>query len=256
MTSSTRKTPWILCSKPNLRARLRLFCFPYAGGSETVFRGWVEYLKPDIEVCTVQLPGRGTRIKEAPITQLSTLMRLLAPALLPHLDRPFAFFGHSLGSLVAFELARQLRREYAIEPLHLFLSGRGAPQIRHDRPAIHALPEPQFIQALRTLNGTPEGVLEHPDLLRLVIPILRADFEMSERYEFSAEAPIDSSISAFGGLQDYDVSLRQLEAWQVQTNASFSIRMFPGDHFFVHTAKVLLLDVLNKELKLLTRKAA
>jgi len=256
MTSITRKTPWILCRKPNLRARLRLFCFPYAGGSETVFRGWEEHFKSDTEVCTVQLPGRGTRIKEAPITQLSSLLRVLAPALLPHLDRPFAFFGHSLGALVGFELSRQLRREYAIEPLHLFLSGRGAPQIRNDRPSIHALPEPQFLEELRALNGTPEGVLEHPDLLRLVLPILRADFAMSERYEFKAEGPLDCSISAFGGLQDHDVGLGELEAWQLQTNASFSLHMLPGDHFFVQTAKPLLLDIINRELRLLIRKAA
>jgi medium-chain acyl-[acyl-carrier-protein] hydrolase len=235
---------------------VRLFCFPYAGGGATAFRGWQEHLTPDVEVCAVQLPGRETRIKEAPVAQLSSLLRLLAPALLPHLDRPFAFFGHSLGALLSFELTRRLRREYAVEPLHLFLSGRGAPQIRDDRPMIHALPEPQFREELRALNGTPEGVLEHEELLRLVIPIIRADFAICETYQYTVEPPLNCSISAFGGLQDRDVSIEQLEAWRLQTNASFTLRMFPGDHFFVHQARPSLLDALNQELNLLARKAA
>lgn len=256
MIGTTRGTPWIVCPRPNPHARLRLFCFPYAGGGATAFRGWPEHMPPETEVCAVQLPGRETRIKEEPVAQLPSLLRVLAPALLPHLDRPFAFFGHSLGALVGFELSRRLRREYAVEPLHLFLSGRGAAQLPDQRPKLHALPEPQFREELRSLGGTPEGVLEHPELLRLVIPILRADFAICENYQYTAEPPLDCSISAFGGLRDRDVSVEMLDAWRQQTNASFTLRMFPGDHFYIHTARPALLAVLNHELELLARKAA
>ncbi len=256
MTSTTNGTPWVVCPRPNPRARLRLFCFPYAGGGATAFRSWQELLTRDAELCAVQLPGRETRIKEAPVARLSSLLRVLAPAMLPHLDRPFAFFGHSLGTLVSFELARRLRREYAVEPLQLFLSGRGAPQIPDDRRAIHALPEPEFREELRAMGGTPEGVLEHPELLRLIVPVLRADFAVCETYEYAPEPPLDCPISAFGGTEDFEVPAAHLEAWREQTNGPFRLRMFPGDHFYIHTARAALLAALNQELELLARRAA
>ena len=165
MTASV-SDPWIACRKPRPQARLRLFCFPYAGGGASIFRTWPDGLPADVEVCPVQLPGRGTRLMERPFTQLSPLVEALAQALLPLLDKPFAFFGHSLGALVSFELARHLRRQYGVHPVRLFVSACRAPQIPHrDRP-IHTLPEAEFLAELRRLNGTPAEVLEHEELMR------------------------------------------------------------------------------------------
>jgi medium-chain acyl-[acyl-carrier-protein] hydrolase len=249
MTTATAFDSWIAFRKPNPQARLRLFCFPYAGTGASIFRTWSDGLPADVEVCPVQLPGRGTRLTETPFTQLTPLVQALAEALVPLVDKPFAFFGHSLGALVGFELARQLRRQSGVQPVRLFVSADRAPQIPHrDRP-IHALPEREFLAQLRRLNGIPGKVLEEMDLMRIMLPVLRADFGVYETYVYSNEPPLNCPISIFGGLQDHRVSRGDLEAWRDQTSVSFSLRMFPGDHFFLNTTQPLLLQVLSQELR-------
>jgi medium-chain acyl-[acyl-carrier-protein] hydrolase len=243
---------WVICPKPNPLSSLRLFCFPYAGGGALNFRTWSQGLPVSVEVCAVELPGRGKRIWEAPFTQALPLVQAIAHALLPYLDKPFAFFGHSMGALVSFEVARLLRREYGIAPVHLFVSGRSAPQLPAKEPPIHALPEPAFIEELRRLNGTPEAVLENVELMELLLPILRADFAVLETYVYATEPPLQCPITAFGGLQDVKVSVDRLEAWRQQTSADFSRQMLPGDHFFVQSAQPLLLQFLSRELDLIS----
>ena len=246
-TTAAAFDPWISFRKPDPETRLRLFCFPYAGAGALIFRTWSDRLPADVEVCPVQLPGRGTRLMERPFTHLPPLIQALAQALLPLLDKPFAFFGHSLGALVAFELARQFRRQYGVQPVRLFVSADRAPQIpRRDRP-IHALPEREFLAELRRLDGTPELVLEEAELMQIMLPVVRADFAVYETYAYSSEPPLDCLISGFGGLQDHRVSRSDLEAWRDQSSISFSLRMFPGDHFFLN--QPLLLQVLSQELK-------
>jgi medium-chain acyl-[acyl-carrier-protein] hydrolase len=249
MITATAIDSWIAFRKPNAQARLRLFCFPYAGTGASIFRTWPDGLPADVEVCPVQLPGRGTRLMETPFTQLSPLVEALAQALIPLLDKPFAFFGHSLGALVGFELARQLRRQSGVQPVRLFVSADRAPQLpQRDRP-IHALPEREFLDELRRLNGIPGKVLEEIELMQIMLPVLRADFAVYETYVYSTEPPLSFPISTFGGLQDRRVSRGDLEAWRDQTSASFSLRMFPGDHFFWNTTQPLLLQALSQELR-------
>ena len=248
MTTATAFDSWIASRKPNPQARLRLFCFPYAGGGASIFRTWSDGLPMDVEVCPVQFPGRGTRLTETPFTQLSPLVQAVAQALVPLLDKPFAFFGHSLGALIGFELARQLRRQSGVQPVRLFVSADRAPQIpQRDRP-IHALPEGEFLVELHRLNGIPGKVLEEVELMQIMLPVLRADFAVYETYVYSTEPPLNCPISTFGGLQDHRVSRGDLEAWRDQTSASFSLRMFSGDHFFWNTTQPLLLQVLSQEL--------
>jgi medium-chain acyl-[acyl-carrier-protein] hydrolase len=251
MTVASVLDSWITCRKPSPQARLRLFCFPYAGGGVSIFRAWSDGLPADVEVCPVQLPGRGTRLTEPPFTRLSPLIQALAEALFPLLDKPFAFFGHSLGALVSFELARQLRRQYGVgvQPVHLFVSADRAPQIPNRDPPVHTLPEGEFLVELRRLNGTPSEVLEDEELRQIMLPVLRADFAVYETYVYSTEPPLNCPLSAFGGLQDQRVSLGDLEAWRDQTSVSFSLRMFPGDHFFLNTTQPVLLRVLSEELR-------
>ncbi len=235
--------------KANPQARLRLFCFPYAGTGTSIFRTWSEGLPDDVDVCPVEFPGRGTRIMEAPFARLAPLVQALAQGLAPLLDKPFAFFGHSLGALVAFELARQLRRQLGIGPMHLFVSAARAPQTpARDRP-MHALPEAELLDKLGRLNGVPEKVLEDKDVMRIMLPILRADLAVYETYLYSAEPPLACPISGFGGLQDHRVDRPDLEAWREQTSASFSLKMFPGDHFYLNAARPLLLQALGQELR-------
>src|SRR4028119_1169798 len=247
MSSTSTFDTWVSWRAPNPQASLRLFCFPYAGGAALTFRTWPDSLPSAIEICPVELPGRGKRITSVPFTRLQLLVQALALALLPYLDKPFAFFGHSMGGLVSFELARLLRREYGLSPVHLFVSAHRAPQVPDPDAPIHALPNPEFLQELRRYNGTPEAVLENAELMQLLLPTLRADFAVVETYAYTPEPPIDCPITAFGGLDDREVTCNELEAWREQTNASFVLKMFPGEHFFLHSAKPLLLQCLSQK---------
>ncbi|HHP7244069.1 MAG TPA: thioesterase II family protein [Elainellaceae cyanobacterium] len=239
---------WVTCPQPNPHASLRLFCFPYAGGSAFTFRGWADQLPATVELCPIELPGRGLRMRENPFTRMLPLVRAIAPFLLPYLDKPFAFFGHSMGALVSFELARLLRRTYGRNPSHLFVSGRRAPQVPDLDPPIHTLPNSEFLQELSRLNGTPEAVLQNHELMQLLMPTLRADFAVLETYAYIPELTLDCPITAFGGLHDPEVCCKILEAWREQTCTAFSLEMFPGDHFFLHTAQSLLMQSLSQTL--------
>jgi medium-chain acyl-[acyl-carrier-protein] hydrolase len=159
-----------------------------------------------------------------------------------------------MGALISFELARLLRKEHNIIPAHLFVSGRHAPQVPDPKPPIHALSEPEFKEELRRFNGTPEAVLQNAELMQLLVPILRADFAVVETYVYKTEPPLNCPITAFGGTEDEEVSYDELQAWQEQTNTEFSLHMFTGDHFFLHSAQTLLLQLLSKELHQVTRK--
>lgn len=196
----------------------------------------------------MQLPGREHRLRERPFTSLTALVPVVAQALEPYLDKPFAFFGHSLGAIIAFEVARQLRRENGPSPLALFVSGRAAIQIPGVDPLTYNLPEPEFIEELRNLNGTPQEVLEHPELMQLMMPLLRADFELVQTYSYTPEPRFDFPISAYGGLEDQHVQHEHLRAWQEQTTGPFVARMFPGGHFFLHSSQPLVLRKLSEAL--------
>lgn len=248
MTSTQTKNPWIKYPKPNRQAQLRLFCFPYAGGGAQIFRPWPDSLPPTVEVCAIELPGRGTRLKHASFTRIEPLVEAIALALLPMLDKPFAFFGHSMGALVSFELARLLRKQSSLRPRHLFVSGRRAPQIPN-LEIIHTLPEAELIEKLSGYNGTPSEVLKNPELMELFLPILRADFEVLETYVYKNEPAFDFPITAFGGLQDAEVTRQDLEAWANHTTAAFDLQMFPGNHFFIHSDQKLLLEALTSQLQ-------
>jgi medium-chain acyl-[acyl-carrier-protein] hydrolase len=248
MTGAPASSNWFLCRKAGGRASLRLFCFPYAGGSASIFRGWPESLPASVEVCAVQLPGRGSRLLEPAVTEMPQLVRALALAIVPYLDKPFAFFGHSMGSTISLELARHLRAEHRIEPAHLFVSGSRAPHVRNTEPHSYDLPDAEFLEELRRLNGTPAEILEHPELMQLMMPVLRADFKLFQTYAYTEAAPLSCPITAYGGLQDREVDRKRLQVWRAQTTAHFSLNMIPGDHFFIHASQPALLSSLSEEL--------
>lgn len=244
----TARTSWVAYPRPNPQARLRLFCFPYSGASDAIFATWGNDLPAAVEVCPVRLPGRGPRLAEQPFRRLAPLVEALGQALTSHLDRPFAFFGHSMGALVAFELARHLRRTRRVSPVRLFASGHRAPHLPDRDAPIHDLPEPEFIAELRRYNGTPAEVLEHTELRQLVVPILRADFEVCETYAYQDDAPLDCPISVYGGTHDEQIHEDELQAWRLHTRAAFSLSMFSGDHFFITTNRQQLLQTLAHDL--------
>jgi len=245
--------PWLYYFEPNPKASIRLFCFPYAGGTALVYRTWAKKFPASVEVIAIQLPGRATRMQEPPISKLTDLVEPIASALEPVLDKPFAFFGHSMGGLIAFEVARFFRRQERALPGHMFVSGRPAPQLNSERSPLYNLPKEELLAELQQLEGTPREVLEHPELMDLMLPILRSDFSICDTYEYREEAPLACPITAFGGLQDSDVSRRKVEAWREQTSATFTLRMFPGNHFFIHSHETLLLNLLATQLGLMPK---
>lgn len=242
---------WFKTLNPESQAHLRLFCLPYAGGSARVFCEWQRQLPSMIEVCPVELPGHGSRLREAPLTQIQSITRELHHSIRPHLDRPFAFFGHSMGALICFDLARRLRDEPGVEPAHLFVSGCRAPQIGGVGDPVHQLTDVGLMDKLRQLNGIPREVLNHPVMMQLMLPLLRADFEAGETYRYSDALPFGCPITVFGGLFDPEVGRDDLEAWRQQTTGSFRVRMFDGDHFFIHRLEPLLLPEIAFELRAL-----
>lgn len=235
---------------PDPRAHLYLFCFPYAGGTAQVFNSWQAAFPPQtgIQVCSVQYPGRGTRMREPSFTDCRLLVEAFLPHMIPLLNKPFAFFGHSMGAIVAFEVARALRRQSGLQPKHLFVSGRRAPQVPPREPLTYNLPDDEFTEELRRLNGTPPQVLEHAELMQLMLGIIRADFALTQTYVHTQEPPLTCPISVFGGLEDADITRADLAAWCKQTEGACSLRMFAGDHFFIHAAEPLLLRIIREEL--------
>jgi medium-chain acyl-[acyl-carrier-protein] hydrolase len=239
--------PWVTCPRPNSAARLRLFCIPYAGGGASAFRGWWDELPAQIEVCPIQLPGRENRMAEPLFQRVTPLVQALADGIGPSLAIPFALFGHSAGAKVAFELGRELRRRGAATPTHLFVSGRRAPHIpRSER--LYELPDGEFMEKLRSFDGTPEAILQHPELMEIFMPILRADMAVNDAEEHKVEEPLDCPISAFGGLEDVHSPREGVEAWRDHTRSTFTLEMFPGGHFFLHSARAAMLRVMSTTL--------
>lgn len=247
MLTQTAFSSWVHCIQPNPQAELRLFCFPYAGGSAMTYRRWNNLLPKTVEVCPVELPGRGKQIKLSPYNRIEPLVEALATNLRPYLNKPFAFFGHSMGGLISFELSRFLRSEFNLHPIHLFISARQAPQINWRRKHIHNLPEAQFMDELRRLDGTPQEVLNNQELMEFFSPIIRADFSVLETYVYTPQAPFDFPIMAFGGMQDTEVSADDLDGWKEHTNL-FSLQMIEGNHFYVNSAPEILLQTITQKL--------
>jgi medium-chain acyl-[acyl-carrier-protein] hydrolase len=235
----------IVCFRPNSAAKLRLFCFPYAGGGSLVYRGWLEHFEPAVELCAIQYPGRENRIKEAPIERLPELIKWLVPDVLRFSDLPFAFFGHSLGALIAFELMRRLRREYALVPRRLFVSAHGAPHRPRDRGDYHKLPDAELVERLRKNKGSSDAVLDNAELMRLILPRLRADFALCETYVHQEEPPFAVPITVFGGTRDSSTPYTALQDWQKHTTGEFQVELLDGDHFFIHSAEPELLQQIK-----------
>lgn len=248
MLAETLPDPWIVRPRPNPRARLRLFCFPFAGGGASSYRGWPAHLPADIEVAAIQLPGREERLREPAFTSASELCARLVAVLAPYLDRPFALFGHSMGALLAFELTRVLRTIGRTAPVHLFVSAHCGPRKAHCLPPVIGMPDRELVRLIRRLGGTRDEVLEDGDVMRLMLPLLRADLTVCETYSYVAAEPLACPISAFGGILDQVVRRADVLAWGAETHGGFQARMFPGGHFFLDDVKPRLLQAITGDL--------
>jgi medium-chain acyl-[acyl-carrier-protein] hydrolase len=233
---------------PRPRPTLRLFCFPYAGAGAAAFRDWDRGLPAELEVAAVRLPGRESRFLEEPYETLEPMIEALLDVLARHRDVPFAFFGHSLGALVAYELTCALHERAAPLPVHLFASGRVAPHLKDPDGDVHKMTDAQLVQELRERGQTPEEVLENDELLEMLLPAVRADFAVAELYQPRSRPPLPLPLTAFGGTEDPDVPEFAVQAWAEHTRATFAHRMFAGGHFFLDEHREPLLRTIGETL--------
>jgi len=248
MYRQRRDSNWLINFKQNTRADLRLFCFPYAGGTAAIFRSWADSLPPNIDMWAVELPGRATRRLEPASARIGDLVPPIASALRSAIDRPFAVFGHSMGAILGFEAVRALQEEYGLEAAHLFVSGHRGPHLPRKEPSIYHLPEDQFLEELRNLSGTPKEILDDPEMMQILLPYLRMDFEAAETYKLLPGGRLVCPVSAYGGLSDEPIGPAELDAWREHTSGPFSRRMFPGNHFYIQSAERLLITTIAREL--------
>src|ERR1051325_6521141 len=236
MTMRTGVGRWWVVARPNPAATLRLLCFPHAGGSASTFHAWHANLPAEAEVRAAQLPGRANRIAEPAFKRIGDLVEEIGATILPLADRPIALFGHSMGAIVSFEIARWLRRHRGVEPAHLFVSGRRAPHLPdRTNPPRYLANDDDLLAKLAELDGTPADVFRDPELFKSLVPTLRADFEVVETYDYAGEPPLDCPITAFGGHDDTETHDGRLDAWQSQTTRTFSRHFFDGGHFFLQS---------------------
>ncbi|HWO22762.1 MAG TPA: alpha/beta fold hydrolase [Kofleriaceae bacterium] len=246
---------WLPGRRPRGGTALRLITLPYAGGDTAIFAPWAEELPYEIELCPVQLPGRGRRAGEPAYAAIGPLVGALAGALAealpPALDLPFALFGHSMGALVGFELARELRRRGLPEPCHLLVSAHAAPHLPRRYPPLSALPDDEFVAALHRRYGyvVPQDAGPLDELMRLMIPTLRSDVMVTDHYVLAEEEPLACPITAFGGLDDPTVTRDELAAWQHQTRGGCETRMLPGGHFYLDTDPRFLIRFIADRLR-------
>ncbi len=249
---SRHQASWLTFYPRLKNPRLRLFCVPYAGGGASVFRKWPEtFSNYGIEVCAVQPPGRESRISERPFNSLADLVSTLATELTHWCEVPFALFGHSMGALTCFELARTLRSAGKQLPEHLFVSGARAPHLPRVEQELHLKTDNEFIYHIANrYQGLPQAVLADRELIKVFLPILRSDFTAFETYEYRESDPLGVPITAFGGSNDSLVRLAELEGWRQQTARHFTLKLFHGDHFFLNSARGELIASILAELRL------
>ena len=238
---------WVSAPGPDA---LPLVCVPHAGAGTAVFHGWQSLLPEGVTPWPLRLPGRESRLGEAPTTRAQQLAEIAAAALAPRLAEPFALYGHSMGALIAYELACALRDGHGLHAELLAVSGRPAPHLPRRFPPVHELPDAEFVEALdRTYQGLPAALKESPEMLRLYLPVLRADLTLLETYRYSPREPLLSPIAVFGAHDDPTTDESELRAWADLTRGGSTLHLIEdGGHFFPQKRQRAFTEALGAEL--------
>lgn len=242
-----QKSNWVTSnSHPQAQCKVKLFCFPYAGGGSAVFYPWREALRSEIDLLRIQLPGREHRLREPLFTNLDALVEKLVNELWHEFSQqPVAFFGHSMGAVVAFEVVRELERQHDIVPVHLFVSGHRAPHLPNPDLPCSNLSDVDFIARVCAYEGIPDLILQNQELMEIFLPILKADFEILESYCYKDGLPLICPLTVFGGMTDPKVSKKDIDAWSVHTSSHFDQQILSGGHFFIHDSMPQVIEQIN-----------
>lgn len=236
MSVNTIEQRWLPLRTESRAHRARLFCFPHAGGSAVAFRSWQAALGESVDVCSIEYPGRWSRHREPPAVRLIPLAQAIVRELAPLYEGRFALFGYSYGALLAFEVARELRRAGSAQPAHLIVAARQAPQTVRCSPLLHTYPDSQFVELVdRRYGGISPAVRKDPDLLAMVAPVLRADMTALETYAYEPEPALGCPITAISGSEDEQAKPDDIAGWAELSTETFRSHVLAGGHFFIET---------------------
>ena len=228
---------------------LRLICFPHAGGGASTYREWPRDLPPEVDVWAVAYPGRESRFHDPLPDDLTSLASEIVDNLLHVADLPYAFFGHSMGGIISLEVAEQLRQQKRLEPWAMYVSGHGVPCPACQSDPVSQLDDEAFLQRIQSIGGTSAEVLANPELVELILPVLRSDIGMCERYRCEQSRPLNCRMIAFGGADDPHVTVEDMERWSERTTGRFDFYDFPGGHFYLRDSSTEVLRIISDDLQ-------
>jgi len=227
--------------------RINLFCLPFAGGSKTAYYRFTELAPEALTIIPLELPGRGTRYSEPLLTDLHAMVDDIMAQIRPRLSQPYALYGHSMGALLCYLLAKRIAQEKLNAPLHLFLTGKGAPSILFNRKIRHLMPQEELVADLQQMGGMPDIVLKDHKLLDLFLPIIRADFQAVESFRYEEPARLDLPLTVITGSEE-SIADEKIKPWQLETFATVTFRKLPGGHFFIFNYSREILEMITHAL--------